>query len=401
MSTVRQHGLFHFWFELKIQTLFYTLIHVPYYYDLNMKINVNKNIFLEKLTLASHFMSSRLGSSTTLQGVLLTFEKDKLFFYATNLNSYYKSQTAIEGDTKNDSIIVEPKKIIDFINLLKPGDIILEVGDKALRIHQEKNRGAFSVIRADDFPQPPKITADKQTLESGVLSGDLPLVIFTAAKDESRPVLSAINFLSIDNMLSMVSTDGFRLSLIKTQNKMMFPAMLVPAEFMAEMVRRMGIVKKIEFAYSKEESAVLFKIGDNEFYSRLIDGEFPPFEKVIPAETKTTVVLDREDFLVHVKMASILARDQSSIIICEFKKNEVTIKPKIEGADDSGVTQEAKIEGEDQRVAFNYRFLLDLLNNVDGQDIEIEILRSDAPVVFKLKKKPGFTHIIMPVRIQE
>jgi len=157
----------------------------------------------------------------------------------------------------------------------------------------------------------------------------------------------------------------------------------------------------VGFTFSEEEKIILFSVGENQFYSRLIDGEFPPFEKVIPTEARTTVDVEAQELLRSIKLIAVFARDQSNIIMCNFKKDGLWISPKLTTGNENSTQIDIDINGEEQRVAFNYKFLLDFLNIIKEEKIRIEILRPDAPVVFKIIKNEAFTHIIMPVRIQE
>jgi DNA polymerase-3 subunit beta len=284
---------------------------------------------------------------------------------------------------------------------LQPGTITFEVKEKQITITQNKTKGNFPLLAADEFPLPPELTEEPQKLEADFLSKNLPLVLFTASADEARPVLTGINFVVSDEELLMVATDGFRLSLLKEKRKGDISSMIIPADFLEEIMRNVGSAKELLFSYSQREKIVRFKVGDNAFYSRLIEGEFPAYERVMPAEKKTTVVLDKADFLRNIKLISVFARDFSNVIVCEFKKGEMTMRPKKEGNEENTTVQEIDFEGEEQKVAFNFKYLLDFLNHVDSKKITIEILRSDAPIVFKLEKNASFIHIIMPVRITE
>jgi DNA polymerase III subunit beta len=365
-----------------------------------MIINVHRDQLLEKITLASHFSTSRLSSLVSLQGVLLQGEKDLLHFYSTNLSTYFHSQIKIENDEKF-SIIIDQKKVLEFLNLLKPEKIKVSIKEDTVTFEQEKTKGSFPLIKQEDFPLPPAIKEKGQKIPTSFLLKNLPLVLFTASKDESRPALSAVNFLVMDGKLTLVSTDGFRLSLLKQEATEAFPNMLIPADFLGEVVRQTKDEKEVFFAYSQSEKTIVFKTSENEFFSRLVEGEFPPFEKVIPTESKTTVVLDREEFIRGIKLISVFARDFSNIVICEFKKGELLLHPKTGAETNNSTSQEIELKGEEQKIAFNFRFVLDFLNNIDAKKINIDILRSDAPVVFHLEDKKNFLHVIMPVRIQE
>jgi DNA polymerase-3 subunit beta len=365
-----------------------------------MKINVQKELLLDKLNLVSRFTSNRLASSTALQGVLLKTDDTQIHLYSTNLSTYFHT-SFIYSEKEPIQIIIEPKKIIEFLNLLNPGEVEFEIKEKQVVVTQGKTKGSFPVMSAEEFPLPPVFADNEQKMDSKFFLDNLPLLLFTASSDETRPVLTGINFVNAESELLMVATDGFRLSLIKQKTMGEIPSMIIPSGFLNEVIKSIKDINEVGFSFSREEKIVKFKVGNDEYYSRLIEGDFPPFERVILTESKTKVIVDRSELQRNVKLISIFARDFSNVIICEFTKSGLSIRPKKEANEENTAFQEIELVGEDQKVAFNYKFLLDLLNHIDEKTITMEILRSDAPVAFKLKKNPNFLHIIMPVRIQE
>ncbi len=365
-----------------------------------MKLELGKDTLLEKLSLASKFTSDKLTTSSALQGVLLKGENNILHFYATNLSMYFHTTLAV---TIEDAftLVLEPRKIIEFLQFLQPGNVTLEIKDKQLIITQQKTKGNFPYLVSEDFPMPPELSEKEQTFDANFFMKNLPLVMFAASNDDARPVLTGVNFAVSEEELLMVATDGFRLSLMKEKRKGNISSMIIPANFLEEVLRNVKTAKEVSFVYSPQEKIALFRVNDEAFYSRLIEGDFPPFERVIPSEIKTTVKVDRVDFIRNIKLISVFARDFSNVIVCEFSNGEMRIRPKKEGNQENSATQEVDFTGEDQLVAFNFKYLLDFLNHVDSKQVILEILRTDAPVVFKLQENPAFLHIVMPVRIQE
>ncbi len=364
-----------------------------------MRLQLNKEEFFEKLNIASSFTSTKSSSLPILSGAFIKIEKDRLHLYASNLNSYFHSYLKVEAE-KNREFVIEPKKILEFLNLLSSGKVDMEIKEKEIVLVSNKAKGVFAFMDAKDFPLPPKIETEQQKIDAKKLVESLSLVLFSAAADETRPTLTGVNIITNEDMV-LVTTDGFRLSLVRTKKIGSLPVLIVPADFFSTTTKFLKAGTSVSFSFSEQDKIILFKTDEYEFYSRIIEGDFPPYEKVIPNETKTTALLDREEFQQNVKIASIFARDYSSVVVVEFKKNEVLVRPKIEGGAENGSAQPAETTGEEQKVAFNYRFLLDFLNHVDSKKITIEVLRSDSPVVFRGDNLPGFFHIIMPVRIQE
>ncbi len=365
-----------------------------------MKLTLERDMFLQKIQIASRFVSDKLNASSALQGIYIKSAPEKIDLYATNLNMYYHTTIPIAVDEEIQSII-EPKKIIEFMQLLQPGSVDIVFEDTQITISQGKTKGIFPVIVSEEFPLPPDLLEERQTINSKFLLDNLPFILFTASTDDARPVLTGINFVVTDDELLIVSTDGFRLSMLKEKSKGTFSSMIIPAEFLRELIRNMTEKTDVTFVHSKKENIVLFSANEDLYYTRLIDGEFPPFEKVIPAEKTTTVVLKKEDLLRNTKLISIFAREYSNVIIYEFTKEGLILRPKKEANKENTTSQDIQHEGENHSVAFNYRYVLDFLNHTKSPEIIVEILRGDAPIVFKEKNNENFIHIIMPVRIQE
>lgn len=365
-----------------------------------MQITINREKISKAIIQASHFTSSRVGMAAGLQGILFLNTKGKLHIYSTNLNTFF--HTILDSKTEEEvKFLLDPHKLLEFISLLNDGDITLFLEKDRILISQKKTKGVFPFLSHTDFPTPPPVEGEGQEIEVKKFEELISLVLFSASRDLSRPVLSGINFVEKDGEMDIVATDGFRLSLFHMKNELKMKSMLIPADFLLELMRNIKERKTITMNYLNEEKMVYFKTENDEYYTRLIEGDFPPYERVIPVEKKTTVVIEKNDLIRNVKLISIFARDFSSIIICQFNKGELVLSPKIEGGAENSTTQEIEFEGEEMKVAFNFKFLLEFLNTINEDKVIIELLRPDAPVVLKTQKEKDFLHIIMPVRIQE
>ncbi|MFW5703844.1 MAG: DNA polymerase III subunit beta [Patescibacteria group bacterium] len=366
-----------------------------------MKFTIDKDLFSEKLTIASRFTSNKVSSIASLQGVLLKIGGKKLSFYATNLSTFYTTSIELKDEQEETQVLIDPKKVLEFIHFMPGGSLDISLTQKQITLQIGKTKGNFPISLESDFPFPPEIMEKPQKINTELLQNELPLVLFSASSDDTRPVLTGVNFLSADSELLIAATDGFRLSVLKEKKIGDFPSMIIPADFLQEVIRYMKDEKEVRFSFSAEEKIVLFSAGDDAFYSRLIEGDYPPFERVIPAETKTTVTIDRAELQRNIKLISVFARDFSSVVVCEFSDNGLIIRPKKEGNEENTAFQEVGFSGESQTIAFNYKFVLEVLSALGGKEITIEILRPDAPAVFRSQEHSSFMHVIMPVRIQE
>src|SRR3989338_98172 len=365
-----------------------------------MKINIDKDLLLDNLTVASRFVSNRFSSVPSLQGILFETKYKHINLYATNLTSFF--HTKIKNPTTEEKkIVFDPKKVMEFLSLLTPGIVELDIEDSQLVIRKDKTKGTFSLINAEDFPYPPIVKEKEEKIKTDVLKKHLPLVLFAASSDYTRPVLNGVNFLTQDDEIALVATDGFRLSLLKMKKEDSIPQMLVPKGFLEEVVRLSKEEKEMGLRFSEKEKVISFTFGDTTVYSRLITGDFPPFEKVIPSESKTKAVIEKDEFLRNIRIVSVFAREVSNIALLSFGKDGITMSPKTERDDQNSTLQDADVEGPPQKVAFNFKFIIDFLMHApDKKKIIIEVLRPDAPVVFKIEGNKDFLHVIMPVRIR-
>ena len=160
-------------------------------------------------------------------------------------------------------------------------------------------------------------------------------------------------------------------------------------------------VNEVGFTILKDKNQVVFSLPQVRIYSRLIDGEFPTIEKIIPQGFKTKVILKKDDFLQAVKTTSLFARGSANVVKVVVGKNTITLSantPQVGGDEE---VLEANVQGEETEIAFNYRFLLDLLNNFPQGDVVFEISGNLSPGLFKSSESAStFLHIIMPVRVQ-
>ncbi len=365
-----------------------------------MKFTVLKDLLQEKLSTASRFTLSKMSSVPLLQGGLLSFNENLLTITTTNLNEFFQTKIKITANIEK-KLIVDIKKIVEFLALLPSGKVDIGIEDTSLTIQSNKTKAVFSYISSQDFPQPPKIEGQTQALKKKFFQESLSLVIFSAATDEARPILTGINFHPLEGNLYVVATDGFRLSLVVEKQSQEFPyPLVVSSHVLEELTRLTNSNDHVDMTVSEVEKMIMFDCGDITLYSRVIEGDFPPFQKVIPQTHKTKITLEKEEFLRNIKLVAVFARDLSNIIILHLKKDGLYIKPR-GGDSDTVVYQSTSFEGEEQTIAFNYKFILDFLNNISFKKVIFEMSEKNSPGLFRSDENDSFFHVIMPVRTEE
>lgn len=341
-----------------------------------------------------------------LSNILFSTQNGRLLLSATNLemgiNYYLGAKIEQEG-----SITIPAKEITEFVSYLPAGKIDLELNSQNLiLLKSTKTYSSFTTSPSVDFPKLPQIDPSQALdIETKLLVNTINQISFAAASDDSRPILTAILWQITSDGFTMVATDGFRLSLKKVNypNDTSRPTAtyLIPARSLNEVVKLSKNTKSIKAGPSTDGHQFLFTQDDVELSTRIIEGEFPAYDRIIPTVSPTVVTLDKEECLQAIKISSVFARESANVIKWKIGSDKIEFTSNAPQVGQNHVEVEAKVTGQPLEIAFNYRFVNDFLSVVKGDQITIECNQPLTPVIFKDLADPDFLHIIMPVRIQD
>lgn len=312
----------------------------------------------------------------------------------------------VGGKTEKDGEICVPSRLLtEYVASLPAEAVQLTAKEGSLVISCGTFKATIPAISASEFPPVPVIPVKGgQKLEKDVLVGALSRVLFAAATDEGRPLLSGVRIAGGEGETQMVATDGYRLSVVKTPiTGGSALDMVVPARTLIEVVKVAGEEKdaKDVIVVKTTDGQLGIRVGETQIITRVIDGEYPPYAKIIPKTHNTRALLDIPTFSRAVRAAAIFARDSANIIRMKLEGQKITISANAPQVGENEVTIDAKIDGEGGEIAFNSRFLLELLANTNYEEMLFEMTGSLNPGVFKPVKDASFLHIIMPVRVTE
>jgi len=370
-----------------------------------MKLQVLQENLSTALATASRFTSTR-AQLPVLGNILLSGKKTKLLISATNLETSVSISVGAQIE-KEGEITIPSRVITDIISNLPAGSVNLAVNKEQISVKAQNFESTVSGMNSADFPSIPQTTGkDSIKLEKDEFLKALSQVAFAASIDETRPILTGILFIYKKGELVLVGTDGFRLSqkripmkgIQKTQN------IILPKNALNELQRLSTDEDTIGFSFKKADNQVVFGIGRTVLSSRILEGEFPDFERIIPKSSKIKVNLDREEFLRAVKLAAVFARDSANIVKVKVRKGAVELSAESQASGSQETKVDAKVTGDPGKkgfeIAFNYRFLEDFLGAVKEDEIRIEFSATNAPGVFSDPKDKDYLHLIMPVKIQ-
>lgn len=374
-----------------------------------MKLTILQENLSKGLIIVSKTITSK-SQLPILANILFDASKEGLKITSTNLETGINVFLPAKIEEKG-SITVPARIITDLVASLPADKISLNVNKEKLEVTCLTYRAVINGIASSEFPHVPSLKKpsgqEKEILlEKENFSKAINQVVFAAAADATRPVLNGVRISGNEGKIKLVATDGYRLSISEfvMSKKATIPTLIVPARALVEVVRIVEAEgedeEQIKVAITKEVNQVIFSTGNTEIVSRLIEGDFPEFEKIIPERGETIVTVDKEEFSRAVRSASIFAKDSANIARVKIKDKRLKISANTPEVGENEIDIEVKTKGEEVKIAFNCRFLQDFLNVFSQESFVFETSGSLKPGLFKAPQDSSFLHIIMPVRVQ-
>jgi len=346
------------------------------------------------------------------QNVLIETEDSKVKITATNLE--IAISTWISAEIKEaGSLTIPARMLTDFINSLPSGEQVEVklIKDKAgIEIKCKTYHGRISGTDAGEFPPIPE-SSDSPTISvpSAALKRSLGRVAIVSATDDSRPVLMGVKVEIDKSGITLAAADGFRLAVDRVEissTEDLDSSAIVPGKTMLELERLIDDSNQstIQISISEASNQILFNLENIQVVSQLIQGQFPDYEKLIPNSSSTQSLVDRKAFMESIKAASIFARDGSGIIklIMDKSSKKISILSNAEEIGDLENDIDADINGDESKVAFNSRFLQDVVGVLGSDVIKIDSSSPSSPGVFTEKSdgNSNYRHVIMPMFVQ-
>lgn len=348
---------------------------------------------------------SRVASAKTqlpiLNNILLRTDGSRLLVAATNLElaatQYVGAKVVSPG-----SLTVPARLVTEFVSSLPKGSITLSVKGDKLTLASGKYTSVVNGIIADEFPELPTID-ETSSIQYSITADDfkqaVSQTIITASSDATRPVFTGVYWHSFEGNLYLAATDGYRLSqrrLVKTESDV---AAIIPTQTLQEALRTLSDdVEEVDILF--DETQVRFRMNDAEIVSRLIDGNFPDYRKMIPAETAINGVLKKEEFVRIVKIAGLFARDSGGSVTLTLDADNGALSIHSIASELGENTSEATATvSESGAITLNSRYIADALSVVEGDTISFGFNGKLAPSVLQADEKtPDYLHIIMPLK---
>jgi DNA polymerase III subunit beta len=345
--------------------------------------------------------------------VLLETDAGRLKLVATDLTI---AVTCWIGATVEEegAITVPARLLTDFVASLPNEKIDLGVSGRAKQLHLQcaRNEATIAGMDAADFPPVPSVAEGLTlSLAPGILRRAITQVQFAAASDDTRPVLTGIHTLAEGNVLTLAAADGFRLAvhhLPLDQDVAEKVEVIIPARALREIERLLGEDDEpVEMAINAARSQVLFRLKTVEVVATLIQGTFPNYSQLIPQSYASRAEIDMKQFLQETRIAAIFARDGAGIVRLQMEPGEgenavgkLTISARAEEIGDHRGDMDVKLEGEASKIAFNSRYLQDVLSVLESQQVVLETTNPSSPGVIRPLGDERYVHVVMPMFVQ-
>ncbi|MCK6629636.1 MAG: DNA polymerase III subunit beta [Anaerolineae bacterium] len=378
-----------------------------------MQVSCLQENLAKGLSIVGRAVASR-STLPVLSNVLLATDNGQLKLAATNLeigiNCWVGAKVAQEG-----AITVPARLLSDFVNSLPPEriDLKLDESTQTLNLRCARFESNIKGIDAQEFPIVPTAASGGDAairLEPSSLRAMIDQVVFAAATDESRPILTGVLVQFNDDNLTMAAADGFRLSVKATTLKQNFGdvmEVIIPARALMELGRITGDQEQpVEVIITPARKQILFHLQDVDLVSQLIEGKFPDYNQIIPKGYATRSVMDTNSFLKAVRVSHLFARDSANIVKLEITptgdelmNGRITLVATSAELGDNVADVDASIEGNPMEIAFNAKYLIDVLSIIDSPQVVLETSAASSPGVIRPIGDDKFTHVIMPMHI--
>jgi DNA polymerase-3 subunit beta len=374
-----------------------------------MKASVSQQHLAHGLSIVSRAVSPR-STLPVLGNVLIATDEGRIRLSATNLElgitCWIGAQISEEG-----AITVPARTFVDLVSALPSDTITLTLNAKTqtLNVRCGMNSTDIKGIDAQEFPPMP-VPELSEGIELNVADFKemIQQVVFAASTDDARPVLQGVLMTVNDNNVTLAATDGFRISvrsatLSSSTGRSM--TAIIPARALSELARiATDGEKTVTMVMPPGRGQVLFHLDDAELVSQLIDGNFPPYEAIIPRSFKTHTVLSTSAFLKACKQAEIIAREGNNVIRLNIMPKadapgQLEISAQTEETGSSEIVVDANVDGPNLVIAFNVRFLREVLDVIKTPSVALETNANNTPGMLHPVGEDNFQHVIMPMHL--
>ena len=382
-----------------------------------MKFRCERDSLVEVLTTAGRAVGTRSSAQMVLSGVRIESVGNQLSVVGTDLDLTVHVATEAIGIT--DGVCVAPAKLLaDIVRSLEPGAVTIESEAEKVEIGAARSRFSLRTFPVADFPSLPAPPDPATFLPAASLASALRQVVRAASGDDARPLLTGVLIAPEGTGVRLVATDSYRLALRDIEGSDAFSdtsQILVPARALAELQRLSGLGSGAKGGDGTDADAdggggstvglsigdhdVTFTVGEVKVSTRLLDGTYPDYRQLIPAEYPNRLHVGKDSLLDALRRVRLLVRDNTTPVRLSMRHGGVDLTVVSQEVGDASETVDADFEGEDLTIAFNPTYLIDGVEAVAGDEVLLETVDATKPATVRAAEETDFRYLLMPVRV--
>lgn len=385
-----------------------------------MKFRCERDSLVEVLTTAGRAVSSRTSTSMALGGMRIEVQGNHLGVVGTDLDLTVHASTEAIGI--NDGVCVAPARLLaDIVRSLEPGAVTVDAEADKIEIGAARSRFSLRTFPVDDFPTLPEPPQPATFLPAANLASALRQVVRAASNDDARPLLTGVLIAPEGSGIRLVATDSYRLAMRDIDGSAAFTdnsQILVPARALAEL-QKLSVLgmsaKEAGSGTGEAESSdngaaptvglsigdhdVTFTAGDVKVSTRLLDGSYPDYRQLIPAEYPNRLHVGKDSLLDALRRVRLLVRDNTTPVRLSMRTGGVDLTVVSQEVGDASETVDADFDGSELTIAFNPTYLIDGVEAVSGDEVVLETVDATKPATVRAAEETNFHYLLMPVRV--
>ncbi|MCY4492494.1 MAG: DNA polymerase III subunit beta [Acidimicrobiaceae bacterium] len=364
---------------------------------MSMKFRCERDVLSEALGTAGRGVAARAGAAM-IGGVRLELAGDQLTATGSDGDLTISVTVTVSG-SGDGSTVMRSKLMGDVVRSLRPGAVDVLIEGEDARIVANPSEFSIRVAAVDEFPEIPEPSGDVVTLDAAMFRAAIDQVSKAASTDDARPILTGVLMAAESDGLRLVSTDSYRLAMCDIAGLAVLgegQKVLVPSRALKELARVVGDEKEITLSLGEHNAC--FSVGRATVTTRLIEGDFPNYSRLIPDTHENRLTIDREKLLDSLRRVRLLAQESTPIRIA-MSADGLEVAAVAQEVGEARESLEAHYEGDDLMVAFNPEYLIDGIEVSPGSQVVLETIGELKPALLKSSEDPNFLYLLMPVRV--
>ncbi|MCY4457146.1 MAG: DNA polymerase III subunit beta [Acidimicrobiaceae bacterium] len=364
---------------------------------MNMKFRCEKDVLSEALNVASRGVANR-SSAAVVGGIRLELSGDTLTATGSDGDLTVAARVTVNGSS-DGKVVIRSNLMANIVRSLRPGAVDVTIEDQNAKITSNPSDFKIRVFASDDFPNIEQPAGEAITLNAAAFKAAIDQVGKAASTDEARPILTGVLMAAEKDGLRLVSTDSYRLAIRDIEGLSVLneeQKVLVPSRALKELARLVGEEEEITLSLGEHNAS--FTVGTVTVTTRLIEGDFPNYNRLIPETHENRLTIDREKLLDTLRRVRVIAQESTPIRM-SMSADGLEVAAVTQEVGEAHETIEAEYNGEDLMVAFNPEYLIDGIEVSPGKEVMLETIGELKPALLKSSEDPNFLYLLMPVRV--